>query len=111
MDSEHAGRRIDNFLLAYLNSLPKSRVYQMLRRGEVRINGGRIKPGYRLQPGDQLRLPPVRSAQPPRASRPPEHLLGLIKDSIIYQDANVLAINKPAGLVVHSGTGAPLWRH
>ena len=103
---EQAGRRIDNFLLAHLKTIPKSRIYQMLRRGEVRANGGRIKPDYRLQPGDDIRIPPV--FEQPRADpgQPPERLVKTIRSRVIYEDDRVVVVNKPSGLVVHAGSGS-----
>ena len=104
--SEQAGRRIDNFLLAHLKAIPKSRIYQMLRRGEVRANGGRIKPDYRLQPGDAIRIPPVFEQPRTHPGKPPGHLVEKIRTCVIYEDERLVVVNKPAGLVVHAGTGS-----
>jgi len=72
--AEHAGRRLDNFLLAYLKTVPKSRVYRIVRRGEVRVNKGRIKPDYRLQAGDRVRIPPLWiEAVAPKSAPPRSH--------------------------------------
>lgn len=101
--ADQAGQRIDNFLHTYLKGVPKSHVYRILRTGEVRINKGRIKPTYRLQENDQLRLPPVQHEAPtaqPRLSQVQE-LAGLI----LYEDANLMVLDKPAGLAVHGGSG------
>ena len=106
IDNEHAGRRIDNFLLAFLKPIPKSRIYQMLRRGEVRVNKGRIKPDYRLQPGDVIRIPPVFEQPAGIPDKPPARLVEMIKTCIMYEDKRLMVINKPAGLVVHAGTGS-----
>ena len=103
---EQAGRRIDNFLLAYLKTIPKSRVYQMLRRGEVRANGGRIKPDYRLQPGDDIRIPPVFEQPRADSGKPPERLVRTVRSCVIYEDERVVVVNKPPGLVVHAGSGS-----
>ncbi len=99
------GQRIDNFLLASLKGLPRSRIYQMLRRGEVRVNGGRVKQSYRLKQGDRLRIPPVSlpAAAPPRP--PSAALAHRIEGSIIYEDEGVIVINKPSGVAVHGGSG------
>lgn len=102
-----AGQRIDNFLIRELPGVPKSRVYSMLRKGEVRVNGGRVKPTYRLQEADSLRIPPLRLATP-SAGAPVfigDNLLEAVEGSIIYEDAHLLAIDKPAGLAVHGGSG------
>lgn len=102
---ERAGQRIDNFLITRLKGVPKSRIYRLLRKGEVRVNKGRIKPDYRLQSGDQVRIPPVRQAIQSQGEAPPESVLALIKDAIIYQDDQLLVINKPSGIAVHGGSG------
>jgi 23S rRNA pseudouridine955/2504/2580 synthase len=101
---DREGQRIDNFLLATLKGLPRSRVYQMLRRGEVRVNGGRVKQSYRLKPGDRLRIPPASGATvapPPPAAA----LVERIGRGIVYEDEGVMVINKPAGIAVHGGSG------
>ena len=103
---EQADRRIDNFLLAHLKPIPKSRIYQMLRRGEVRVNGGRIKPDYRLQPGDDIRIPPVFVQPSGIPDSPPARLVEMIKTCVMYEDKRLVVVNKPAGLVVHAGTGS-----
>lgn len=102
---DQAGRRIDNYLSAELRDVPRARIYQMLRRGEVRINGKRVRQGYRLEGGEELRIPPVSIIENPVPAPPRDFLLDLIRDSVIYEDRDFLAINKPAGLVVHSGSG------
>ena len=104
ISDERAGQRIDNFLITQLKGVPKSRIYRLLRKGEVRVNKGRIKPDYRLQSGDQVRIPPVRLAAQSQA-KPSGHILHLIKDAIIYRDENLLVINKPSGIAVHGGSG------
>lgn len=108
IDSETAGQRIDNFLLARLKGVPKSRIYRLLRKGEVRVNKGRIKPEYRLLAGDQLRLPPIRVAErgaPPPAS---QGLRSELLSSIVRQNDDWLVLNKPSGLAVHGGSGVSL---
>ncbi len=101
---EKVGQRIDNFLHTHLKGVPKSHIYRILRTGQVRINKGRIKPPYRLAEGDLLRLPPVqyqtKSSQVPSASRLKE-----LENAILYEDALMLILNKPAGLAVHGGSG------
>lgn len=105
VNAEQAGRRIDNYLSSELRDIPKTRIYQMLRRGEVRINGKRVKQGYRVEEGEQIRIPPVLLLEETVAEQPRDYLLNMLRDSVIYEDDNLLAINKPAGLVVHSGSG------
>ena len=103
----HHDQRLDNFLLAQLKGVPKSRIYKLLRSGQVRVNKGRKKAGYRLQNGDQVRIPPVRTGEKAPPSRPPRHLLTRVERSILPEDESVLVINKPAGLAVHSGSNIP----
>jgi len=104
IDATRAGQRLDNFLLATLKGVPKSHVYRLLRKGEVRVNKGRVKPEYRLQAGDLIRLPPVRTSPEPAR----EHS-GVaprwLAESILYEDDHLLVLNKPAGLAVHAGSG------
>ncbi|MDX1608728.1 MAG: RluA family pseudouridine synthase [Halofilum sp. (in: g-proteobacteria)] len=102
--AEDAGQRIDNYLLRILRGVPRMRVYRLLRRGEVRVNGGRVKPGHRLQTGDHVRVPPVRQRRY-AGGRLPGHQLARLRDSIRHEDAVSLAIDKPAGLAVHAGSG------
>lgn len=101
---QRAGQRIDNFLLARLKGVPKSRVYQMLRRGEVRINGRRVKPSARLQANDVIRLPPIR-LKGHGAVAPGRALLEALSAAIVFEDKQLLVLNKPAGVPVHGGTG------
>jgi len=98
------GQRIDNFLIRYFGNIPKSRIYQMLRKGEVRINRGRVKQTYKLIKGDILRLPPVYLDERD-SSTPARYLQQKISDSIIFEDDELIIINKPSGIVVHSGSG------
>src|SRR5262245_4025507 len=100
---ESAGQRLDNYLTKLLKGVPKSHIYRILRSGEVRINSRRVEPGYRVQAGDRLRLPPLRTAKPAaaRAPSPPARL----KAEVLYEDDHLLAINKPAGVAVHGGSG------
>jgi 23S rRNA pseudouridine955/2504/2580 synthase len=100
-----AGQRIDNFLIRTLKGVPRSHIYRILRRGEVRVNGGRIKATYRLQGGDDVRLPPVRVSDARGAASPSESLTRKIEESILYEDDLILAIDKPPGLAVHGGSG------
>jgi 23S rRNA pseudouridine955/2504/2580 synthase len=105
VSSDEAGQRVDNFLLRQFKTVPRSRVYRLLRKGEVRVNRKRVDAEYRLQAGDEVRLPPVRvddQAQPGRAS---ESLQALIEGSIIFQDKHLLVMDKPPGVAVHGGSG------
>ncbi len=97
------GQRIDNYLVKLLKGVPKSHVYRILRSGEVRVNGGRAKPAYRLQTGDELRLPPVRVAE--RPDRAPPAVSEELERSILFEDEHLVAINKVSGMAVHGGSG------
>ncbi len=97
----HAGQRVDNFLIRELKGVPKSHVYRILRSGEVRVNGGRVRAETKLAEGDEIRIPPVRVAETP----PPLELGADFAHQIIYEDDHLVAINKPSGVAVHGGSG------
>jgi len=100
------GQRLDNFLLKQLGTVPRSLVYRVIRKGEVRVNKKRSKPDYKLQIGDQVRIPPVRiEPEQQDKSRPPQHLVERLKQTILYENKHILVINKPSGLAVHAGSG------
>lgn len=99
------GQRIDNYLLRHLKGLPKSIVYRILRKGEVRVNKGRIKPEYRVQAGDEIRVPPVRLATPNEIVPPSTKVLQALETAILFEDDKLFVLNKPAGLPVHGGSG------
>lgn len=103
VDTEMAGQRIDNFLRREMPGLPKSRLYRILRKGEVRVNGGRIKADYRLAAGDEVRIPPARLAIGPAA--PPERQVSSIAEHILFEDRRLIVVNKPSGVAVHGGSG------
>ena len=105
VDVEDPGQRIDNYLIRILKSVPKARVYRMLRRGEVRVNGGRVKPTYRVQSGDRIRVPPVRAVSSPRTFNPNRSADTLRATRILFEDDGLLVLDKPAGLAVHGGSG------
>jgi 23S rRNA pseudouridine955/2504/2580 synthase len=105
IDALQQGRRLDNFLVAHFGSMPKSRIYQMIRRGEVRVNGGRVRPEHRLAGGDEVRLPPVSLQETPAAAGAPSRILTKLSRAILHEDASLLVIDKPAGIPVHSGSG------
>jgi 23S rRNA pseudouridine955/2504/2580 synthase len=103
---EFAGQRIDNFLMRQLKGAPKSYVYRILRKGEVRVNKGRIKAHYKLNAGDSVRIPPVRlRPSPVGEGKVSESLKILLDQAIIYEDDRLLVVNKPSGLAVHGGSG------
>ena len=90
IDSELAGQRIDNFLRRELPGVPKGRLYRLLRRGEVRVNGGRIRAEYKLQEGDEVRIPPVRIREP--GDSPSAGSTAKMADRIIYEDKRLLVV-------------------
>ncbi len=103
---EHAGQRLDNFLLRELKGAPRSLIYRILRKGEIRLNGGRVQPDRRLRAGDVLRIPPVRLAErEERPLRPPPELAERLREAVLYEDRDLLVLDKPAGLAVHKGSG------
>ncbi|MEA2029361.1 MAG: RluA family pseudouridine synthase [Campylobacterota bacterium] len=100
------GQRIDNFLLRVLKKVPKSKIYRIIRKGEVRVNKKRIKPEYKLQIGDVVRIPPIKIEETKESVDIPPKWIDSVKKSIIVEDDNLIAINKPSGLGVHSGSHA-----
>jgi 23S rRNA pseudouridine955/2504/2580 synthase len=102
---EQVGQRIDNFLISQFKGVPKSRIYRCLRRGEVRVNKARVAANYRLQRDDRVRLPPLRVSHPSIKETPASFKLRQIEQSLLYEDKNLLFLNKPAGIPVHSGSG------
>lgn len=100
---ESTEQRVDNYLTRLLKGVPKSHIYRILRSGEVRVNSGRVGPDYRLQTGDRVRIPPIRVAQQ-HSQRPGPAALRL-EEHILYEDEALLALDKPAGLAVHGGSG------
>lgn len=103
-----AGQRLDNFLVRVLKGVPRTHVYRLLRKGEVRVNSKRARPDQRVEAGDRIRLPPIRRPQPVAEGsvRPPSpSLQKLVTGAIVYEDDDLLVLNKPAGLAVHGGSG------
>lgn len=101
---DQGGQRIDNFLLRHLKGVPKTLIYRILRKGEVRVNKGRIKPDYRVQAGDEIRIPPIRRSQDEK--RPPSsRSVTTLSNRILYEDERIIVINKPTGMAVHGGSG------
>ncbi|MHB1370010.1 MAG: 23S rRNA pseudouridine(955/2504/2580) synthase RluC [Pseudomonadaceae bacterium] len=102
---ELAGQRIDNFLRAQLRGVPKTLIYRILRKGEVRVNKGRVKPEYKLQAGDLVRVPPLRLAERDEPEPLAQGLLERLEAAIVYEDKALIVLNKPAGIAVHGGSG------
>ncbi|GMG88297.1 23S rRNA pseudouridine(955/2504/2580) synthase RluC [Biformimicrobium ophioploci] len=105
---ELEGQRIDNFLMARLKGVPKSRVYRILRKGEVRVNKKRVKAEYRLVAGDVVRVPPIRMSEQAPAPVAGESLRREIENAILFDRDGLLIVNKPAGVAVHGGSGIKL---
>ncbi|MGY4516414.1 23S rRNA pseudouridine955/2504/2580 synthase [Lysobacter sp. HA18] len=99
------GQRLDNFLLGQLKGAPRSLVYKLVRSGQVRVNGGRAKADRKLEAGDEVRIPPVRVAEPGETAPPAKGLMAALDAAIVYEDARLLALNKPSGVASHGGSG------
>lgn len=99
------GQRLDNFLLGQLKGAPRSLVYKLVRSGQVRVNGGRAKAERKLAAGDEVRIPPVRLGEEAARGAPPLGLLQRIEAAIVYEDARLLALDKPSGVASHGGSG------
>ncbi len=98
------GQRIDNFLIKILKGVPKTRIYRLLRKGELRVNKGRIKPNYKLKLGDVVRVPPIRVSEE-SVNKPGKNVLDLLQQAILFEDSRFLILNKPSGIAVHGGSG------
>jgi 23S rRNA pseudouridine955/2504/2580 synthase len=105
VSEDEAGQRLDNFVHKHLGDIPRSRVYRVIRKGEVRVNGHRAGPDTRLQAHDKIRIPPVRVRPPEEVGRPSADLQETMRKSIIYEDAKLLVLDKPSGIAVHGGSG------
>lgn len=105
VDDSAAGQRLDNYLVRELKGVPRTRLYRALRKGEVRVNKGRVRADYRVTPGDQVRIPPLRQGQLSEPRLFPRQQLEQIARKIVYEDDNLLVLNKPSGLAVHGGSG------
>jgi 23S rRNA pseudouridine955/2504/2580 synthase len=99
------GQRLDNFLLGQLKGAPRSLVYKLVRSGQVRVNGGRAKAERKLAAGDEVRIPPVRLGEPSDKGTPPAGFLKAMEAAIVFEDARLLALNKPSGVASHGGSG------
>lgn len=104
VSTNYTGQRLDNFLVRNLKGVPKSRIYRLIRRGEVRINKKRCKPDQRLKAGDNVRIPPIRQGEKGEISID-RHGIAYLEGCILYEDSDLLVIDKPAGLAAHGGSG------
>ena len=105
---DEAGQRLDNYLATRLKGAPKSLIYRIIRKGEVRVNKGRAKPDRKLAPGDLVRVPPVRVADVKVPARPSNNLTELLTEAILFENDALIVVNKPSGLAVHGGSGISL---
>lgn len=105
IDEENSGQRLDNFLIARLKGVPKTRIYRIIRKGEVRVNKGRVDNKYRLATGDRVRIPPIRVAERTDEVELQPTLKYSLLTQIIYEDDVMIVVNKPAGFAVHGGSG------
>lgn len=101
----HEGQRLDNFLMKILKGVPKSRIYRIIRKGEVRVNKGRCDAKRKLILGDVVRIPPVRVAEEKDLIAAPAYLTACLQRDILFEDNAILVINKPSGFAVHGGSG------
>ena len=109
IDEDMAGQRIDNFLRNQLKNIPKSVIYRILRKGEVRVNKKRVKAEYKLAAGDVVRVPPVtvsvEDEQPAAPVSTNLQKVAELESCILYEDDHMLVLNKPSGTAVHGGSG------
>ncbi len=105
INEDNCDQRLDNFLISRLKGVPKSRIYRLVRKGEVRVNKGRVDIKYRLAAGDVVRIPPVRVAERSEESFVPKGLQAALQQGILFEDDGFMVINKPAGFAVHGGSG------
>jgi 23S rRNA pseudouridine955/2504/2580 synthase len=101
----HQDQRLDNYLLGRLKGTPKSLIYRIIRKGEVRVNGKRAKADHRVSVGDKVRVPPLQLQEADAPAKPSAQLEALLQQSVLYEDPDLIVLNKPAGLPVHGGTG------
>jgi 23S rRNA pseudouridine955/2504/2580 synthase len=103
--ADYQGQRLDNFLLRELRGVPKTRIYKALRKGEIRVNKGRVRGDYRVVEGDSVRIPPLRTAEREAPPSVPARWGKLLEANLVYEDDGLWVINKPSGLAVHGGSG------
>lgn len=108
VNDNNAGQRLDNFLSTFLRGVPKSRIYRIIRKGEVRVNKGRISVNYRLALGDTIRIPPIRMSLKENENHPGARLAKTLDEAILFEDDNLIVVNKPSGMAVHGGSGISL---
>lgn len=102
---DDAGQRLDNFLVREIKGVPRTRLYRALRKGEVRVNKGRVRADYRLVAGDSVRIPPLRQSDAADIPVVPARVTQQLRERLLYESDDLLVINKPSGLAVHGGSG------
>ncbi|KUJ73073.1 23S rRNA pseudouridylate synthase [Thiomicrospira sp. WB1] len=105
VSEDDAGQRLDNFLMRCYRKVPKTLIYRVIRKGEVRVDKGRVKPHRKLKAGEVVRVPPIRQPDAPGEAVIAQAQLDRIEQSIVYEDADLLVLNKPSGVAVHGGSG------
>jgi 23S rRNA pseudouridine955/2504/2580 synthase len=108
IDEDQAGQRLDNFLMGQLKGVPKSKIYNIIRKGEVRVNKGRSQPDYKMVAGEEIRIPPVRMAEKEPLAKPSNVMTRVLEQAVLFENEGLLVLNKPAGLAVHGGSGISL---
>ena len=107
VDEFSIGQRLDNYLLKQLKGVPKSHIYRIIRKGEVRVNKGRKKAEYKLQPEDIVRIPPIKTASE-KVIKPSDNLIDVLNQSILYEDNGLMILNKHHGMAVHGGSNVSI---
>jgi 23S rRNA pseudouridine955/2504/2580 synthase len=107
VSTDGEGQRLDNFLLRELRNIPRTLVYRLIRTGQVRVNGGRVKVAHRLRAGDQVRVPPFAMPEGAQEAPPPRALRERLGGSVVWEDDSYLVLDKPSGIPSHGGTGLP----
>jgi len=105
VDEDNHGQRVDNYLMAQIRDVPRSIIYRIIRKGEVRVNKGRVKPDTRLNTGDEVRIPPVTRKEKPAQVVPGSRVQGVMQDAVVFENDQMLVVNKPSGIAVHGGSG------
>ncbi|WP_372986427.1 23S rRNA pseudouridine(955/2504/2580) synthase RluC [Marinobacter sp.] len=105
VDEDNDDQRVDNFLMSRLRGVPRSIIYRIVRKGEVRVNKGRVKPDTRLKAGDSVRIPPIVRKEKPEQVKPGSRVQGVMEAAVIFENEQMLVVNKPSGIAVHGGSG------
>lgn len=102
---DHAGRRLDKFIQSQLRGVPATLLFRLMREGKIRVNGHKVKQNHRIEGADSITLPAITVEETKEPQRVPQHLLTKVRESIVFENDDLIAVNKPAGLAVHRGTG------